>query len=123
MSFFEAINTCLIKKYFTFSGRATRSEFWWFYLFTSLVVYGSIFLGIWLYPNNPEIVFGICGVLTLLLIIPNLSVNVRRLHDVGKSGWFLLIGLIPYIGAFILLIQYLTPSVPDSNTNEQQEVQ
>lgn len=123
MSFFEAINTCLIKKYFTFSGRATRSEFWWFYLFTSLVVYGSIFLGIWLYPNNPEIVFGICGVLTLLLIIPNLSVNVRRLHDVGKSGWFLLIGLIPYIGAFILLIQYLTPSVPDSDTNEQQEVQ
>lgn len=123
MSFFEAINTCLIKKYFTFSGRATRSEFWWFHLFTSLVVYGSIFLGIWLYPNNPEIVFGICGVLTLLLIIPNLSVNVRRLHDVGNSGWFLLIGLIPYIGAFILLAQYLAPSVPDSDTNEQQEVQ
>lgn len=123
MSFFEAINTCLIKKYCTFSGRATRSEFWWFDLFTSLLIYGSFFLGIWVYPNNPEIVFGISGVVMLFLIIPNLSVTVRRLHDVGKSGWYLLMGLIPYVGAIILLIQYITPSVLDSDTNEQQEVQ
>lgn len=123
MSFFEAINTCLIKKYCTFSGRATRSEFWWFHLFTSLLIYGSFFLGIWVYPNNPEIVFGISGVVMLFLIIPNLSVTVRRLHDVGKSGWYLLMGLIPYVGAIILLIQYITPSVLDSDTNEQQEVQ
>ena len=113
MSFFEAVKTCLVEKYFTFSGRATRSEFWWFHLFTSLLIYGSVFLGIWMYPNNPEIVFGICGVVMLLLIIPNLSVTVRRLHDVGKSGWFFLICLIPYIGAFILLIKYLTPSIPE----------
>lgn len=123
MSFFEAINTCLIKKYCTFSGRATRSEFWWFHLFTSLLIYGSFFLGIWVYPKNPEIVFGISGVVMLFLIIPNLSVTVRRLHDVGKSGWYLLMGLIPYVGAIILLIQYITPSVLDSDTNEQQEVQ
>lgn len=123
MSFVEAIKTCLVEKYCTFSGRATRSEFWWFHLFTSLLIYGSIFLGIWMYPNNPEIVFGISGVVMLFLIIPNLSVTVRRLHDVGKSGWYLLMGLIPYIGAIILLIQYITPSVPDSDTNEQQEVQ
>ena len=123
MSFFEAINTCLIKKYCTFSGRATRSEFWWFHLFTSLLIYGSFFLVIWVYPNNPEIVFGISGVVMLFLIIPNLSVTVRRLHDVGKSGWYLLMGLIPYVGAIILLIQYITPSVLDSDTNEQQEVQ
>lgn len=119
MSFFEAVKTCLVEKYFTFSGRATRSEFWWFHLFTSLLIYGSVFLGIWMYPNNPEIVFGICGVVMLLLIIPNLSVTVRRLHDVGKSGWFFLICLIPYIGAFILLIKHLTPSIPESlDTNE-----
>ena len=124
MSFFESISTCLVKKYFTFSGRATRSEFWWFYLFTILVIYGSFFLCIWIYPNNPEIVFSVCGVLMLLLFIPNLAVSVRRLHDVGISGWGLLIGLIPIVGPFMLLTQYLSPSIPESSDeNEQQTTQ
>lgn len=121
MSFIEAVKTCLVEKYCTFSGRATRSEFWWFHLFTSLLIFGSFFLGIWMYPNNPEIVFGISGVVMLFLIIPNLSVNVRRLHDVGKSGWYLFMGLIPYVGAIILLIEYLTPSKP--NSTEEGEVE
>ena len=124
MSFFESISTCLVKKYFTFSGRATRSEFWWFHLFTILVIYGSFFLCIWIYPNNPEIVFSVYGVLMLLLFIPKLAVSVRRLHDVGISGWGLLIGLIPIVGPFMLLTQYLSPSIPESsNKNEQQTTQ
>lgn len=124
MSFFESISTCLVKKYFTFSGRATRSEFWWFHLFTILVIYGSFFLCIWIYPNNPEIVFSVYGVLMLLLFIPKLAVSVRRLHDVGISGWGLLIGLIPIVGLFMLLTQYLSPSIPESSDeNEQQTTQ
>ena len=124
MSFFEAINTCLVKKYFTFSGRATRSEFWWFKLFTFLVLYGSIFLGVLIYPNNPEVIGTTYAILTILLIIPRLSVAIRRLHDAETSGWFIFFCLIPVIGPFILLSQYLSPSVPETtDENDQQVVQ
>jgi uncharacterized membrane protein YhaH (DUF805 family) len=116
MSFFEAINTCLVKKYFTFSGRATRSEFWWFQLFITLVYFISISVGFF-FMENLNIEEGmpiIFGTTVALLVIPTLAVQVRRLHDVGRSGWFLLISLIPYIGGFVLFIQYLLPSVPES---------
>ncbi len=112
MSFVEAVKTCLVEKYCTFSGRATRSEFWWFQLFTFLAMFISVGISALLMESlDSEGGMVICIATYILLLIPNFSVIVRRLHDVGKSGWFLLIGLIPYIGAFILLIKYLTPSV------------
>lgn len=83
MEFIPAVKTAL-NKFATFSGRASRSEYWWFYLFTYLVsLTGSILTGI--LP-----LFGIFfGIGILALIIPTLSVTVRRLHDTGKSGWWI----------------------------------
>ena len=105
MSFFESISTCLIKKYFDFSGRATCSEFWWFYLFRILFFIGSSFL-VMIVVNvlDSEFVIYLWFLLQVFLIIPCLSACVRRLHDAGYSGWSFLLGFIPVVGPFILLV-------------------
>ena len=86
MDFGSAISICF-KKYFDFSGRASRSEFWYFVLFVTLLLFGAgILLGIFM-PNNQSL----DGVVTLFiylpLIIPFIAVTARRLHDFGMSGW------------------------------------
>ena len=98
VSFGEAIKL-FFKNYTNFAGKESRSEFWWAFLFTFIVstVLGAI----------SATIAGICG---LALLIPELAISVRRLHDVGKSGWFLLIGLIPLVGGIILLVQMLKDS-------------
>lgn len=74
------------KKYATFSGRARRSEYWYFFLFNSLISIGLIFL---VYVDE---VLSFANILySLIAFIPGLAVSVRRMHDVGKSGWFILI--------------------------------
>lgn len=98
VSFGEAIKTCF-SKYATFSGRASRSEFWYFFLFSFIL--GCI-----------PIVNFIAG---LVLLLPSLAVAVRRLHDTGKSGWWYLICLIPFIGGLVLLIFYCQEGQPDAN--------
>ena len=74
-----------LKKYADFSGRATRSEFWWFQLFHQICFHGSQWVGQTLEMGNI-----IAGVVNLILILPLLSVQVRRLHDIGWSGWWVL---------------------------------
>lgn len=116
MTLTQAIKTCLTTKYADFKGRATRSEFWWFILFS----YGTIFALMFLYVGANElhtgmdvlgnVLFALIMVVMLALMLPILSVMVRRLHDVGKSGWFLLINLIPWIGGLILVVYLLLPS-------------
>ncbi len=106
VSFGESIKICF-SKYATFSGRARRSEYWYFVLFNFIV--GLIlsvipFLG-W--------ILGI--IYSLATIIPSLAVNVRRLHDIGKSGWFLLLFLIPIIGAIVIFIFTLFDSEKEEN--------
>jgi uncharacterized membrane protein YhaH (DUF805 family) len=102
MTFGESIKTCF-KQYATFSGRASRSELWWFLLFTLLVSAGA---GI--------IAEAIGALVYLALLLPNLAVQVRRLHDVDKSGWWLLIMFIPLIG-LILLYWFVLPSTEGAN--------
>lgn len=87
-SFPEAIRVCL-SKYLTFRGRASRSEYWWFYLFTMLA--GNILplIGVMLGVVLGPVVAILLGILYLALMPPLLSVNVRRLHDVGRSGWWI----------------------------------
>ncbi len=92
MTFGESISTCF-KKYATFDGRATRSEYWWFFLFTFLV---SVALSI-----ASE---ALSGIFSLGVLLPSLAVGVRRLHDIDKSGWFLLLWFIPVIGWIILIV-------------------
>lgn len=121
MSFGQAVSTCLIKKYATFKGRARRSEYWWFGLFRFIifVVVGSPCL---LAAQHDGVVGGFCGFLLILIIlallVPAISVSVRRLHDTGRSGWCFLIGLIPYVGiitGIILLVWYCLDSERGEN--------
>lgn len=98
-----------LKQYFDFSGRARRKEYWLFCLFN--IIFAIILeiidtvTGLTFSVNIFEL--GILGTsYALLLLIPGLAVCVRRLHDIGKSGWFYLIGLIPLVGAIIVLIWF-----------------
>lgn len=103
MGFTTAVKTCLLGKYVTFSGRATRSEFWFFQLFILLASLMTFILDEALSGGKTPVLQTIFG---LAVLIPNLAVGVRRMHDTGRSGWWLLVGLIPLIGG-ILLIAYL----------------
>lgn len=107
----------VLKKYVVFSGRARRKEYWMFYLINILI---SLLLGV-----VAGIIAGASGrdgpadlilwVYTLAILLPSLGVTVRRLHDTGRSGWWLLIGLIPVIGAIVLLVFTLLDGQPGQN--------
>ena len=99
MSFGESVTTCL-KKYFVFDGRSSRSEYWWF----QLIVTPSYFISTFIENEVSYIFLGI----TLFTLIPAISAGVRRLHDTNRSGFFLLISFIPFIGGLILLF-FLIP--------------
>ena len=99
MLFSESVSVC-IKKYFVFRGRASRSEYWWFQLIvTPSYLISEVF--------NNDIAYLFLGI-TFFTLIPAISAGVRRLHDTNKSGFFLLFGLIPFIGGIILLF-FLIP--------------
>ena len=85
MNFKEAVTTCLREKFATFSGRASRSEFWFFYLFV-IIVYAILFI---LIATISFKFLWALGIFILGMIIPALAVTFRRLHDINKSGWFL----------------------------------
>tara|TARA_B100000945_G_scaffold72899_1_gene55701 strand:+ start:5943 stop:6413 length:471 start_codon:yes stop_codon:yes gene_type:complete len=94
MGFMDAIKTCITEKYVDFSGRASRSEFWWFQLFMFLLQMGLFVLQMAALFSFPEIftaIYWVTIVVSLGLFLPSLSVGVRRLHDIGKSGWYLLL--------------------------------
>lgn len=101
MSFGEAISTCLIKKYATFTGRARRSEYWYFSLFAGIIVGGLVVLN---FATGNSLISVLLLVVELVLALPSAAVTVRRLHDSGKTGWYIFIGLIPFIGPIALLI-------------------
>lgn len=95
MNFAQAISS-VFKQYIVFSGRACRSEYWWFILFAVIVVVILPFISRFLW-----------GIFILALIVPSLSVFVRRLHDTGKSAWWLLLQFVPF-GGFVLLVFAVT---------------
>jgi len=100
MDFKQAVLRCLRDKYADFNGRASRPEFWWFVLATVIV---SLVLNI--------LHLSIIGLLVnLALIVPSFAVGARRLHDIGKSGWFQLVWLIPFIGWILLIYWLVQPS-------------
>ncbi len=87
-----------LKKYAVFSGRARRKEYWMYTLF--VCIFYVVFLGIGLAVDHPLI-----GVLFYLaILVPSLAVTVRRLHDTGRTGWWVLIGLVPLVGAIVMLV-------------------
>lgn len=95
------------KKYAVFKGRSTRSEYWYF-TFISLIIYGLFYLYDIAMMYGNDINFPIFSQMyNLMVVIPSLALGVRRLHDVGKSGWWIWIVLIPLVG-FIFLIYFIT---------------
>jgi len=106
----------VLKKFAKFSGRSRMSEFWIFTLINFVFMIFALILdnliGIFLKP----IPFGACFIIyTLLVFLPVLALFVRRMHDVGKSGWFVLLSLIPLIGTVWLLAVCITEGTPGDN--------
>ncbi|WP_066702460.1 DUF805 domain-containing protein [Celeribacter ethanolicus] len=93
---------------FNFSGRASRSEFWWFAAYYALV---TLLLALDLAKGGTLLIW-----FWLLNIIPNLSMTIRRLHDIGRSGLWFFISFAPIVGPIILLIFYVLPSEPHRNS-------
>ncbi len=95
-TFIEAVKVCLTK-YIDGTGRASRSEYWYFALFAFVV----------------DILTG--GIAVILLLIPSITVAVRRLHDIGKSAWALLWALVPLVGLIVLIVYAVRPGEPHTN--------
>jgi uncharacterized membrane protein YhaH (DUF805 family) len=106
----------VLKQYADFSGRARRQEYWMFALFNMIFGFIAIILDNVLGIAMEGVGYGPIYILYVLAVfIPGLAVAVRRLHDVGKSGWMLLIVLIPLVGAIWLLVLLFTDSQKESN--------
>jgi len=103
MNFGQAISTCL-SNYATFSGRASRSEFWWFFLFQILVSIAA---------SMVSEKFG--SLINLGLLLPALAVGARRLHDIGRSGWWQLL-MISGIGFFVLIYWWVQPTADGASS-------
>ena len=100
----------VLKKYAVFSGRARRKEYWMFFLFN--IIIELVLGGIEGLAGGSGVLVGIYG---LAVLIPGIAVAVRRLHDTDRSGWWLLIGLLPLIGAIVLLVFMVQDSQPGAN--------
>ena len=100
---------CLKLHYADFKGRARRSEYWYFVLFNAIIgfVLGLVF-------GLIKLQF-VANIYSLAVLIPSLAVGARRLHDIGKSGWFLLVSLIPLVGFIWLIVLYCQDSQPGEN--------
>jgi uncharacterized membrane protein YhaH (DUF805 family) len=124
MSFTESIKTCF-SQYVTFSGRARRPEFWWFALFALVGSIIMTIIDIKLFGTTVTEPGAISGqtsfapfswVFMLAIMLPYISVAVRRLHDIGRSGWWYWIALIPLVGFILLIVWFARKG--DSGPNQ-----
>lgn len=111
MSFTKSISTCF-RKYASFKGRATRSEYWWFWAFYVVLYSIPALLSAFFMAEYESELAGICSTITTIvalgLFLPLLAVQVRRNHDAGKSGWFVLVPV------YNLILMFM-PSEPNEN--------
>ncbi|MCH4551409.1 DUF805 domain-containing protein [Aestuariibaculum lutulentum] len=102
--------------YANFDGRARRKEYWMFTLINSLILFGLIAISVAISVTSDALGFlSLYFIYILAMIIPSLAVSVRRLHDIGKSGWYYLVAFIPFIGTFWLLFLLITEGEKGSN--------
>lgn len=113
MTFSESISTCM-GKFATFSGRASRSEYWWFYLFTLLLSWGASLVGATIIPGEAGGFLSI--IVNLVLLIPALAAGTRRLHDTGRSGWWQLL-YFTVIGGILIIVWQATEGTKESNAH------
>ena len=112
MSFADAVKTCLTK-YADFNGRASRPEYWWFLLAVVASYLVAFMIGL---ASGAEDAATLLVIVILLgSVLPFLAAAIRRLHDTGKSGWWYLIGMIPYVGGMVLLVMLGQEGDPGSN--------
>ena len=104
-----------LKKYAVFGGRSRRKEYWYFVLFNIIVgvVLAAIDALLGTFSSSSNIGL-LSGIYSLAVLIPTLAVTVRRLHDIDRTGWWILIGLVPLIGGIVLLVFALLGSTPGS---------
>lgn len=123
LSFGEAVSNCF-NKYATFTGRARRSEYWWFGLLAMLIVFAmeftlfAAFAAMGSDSTAATVLMVACGFFTLAylaIILPSLAVFFRRLHDTGHSGWYWFLSFIPIVGSIILLVWCCQDSDPRPN--------
>ena len=111
VTFKEAVERALKLNYCNFSGRASRSEFWWFALFTFIL--SAVISIVFCWSQNAMNI--VTGLVNLALLLPSLGLAVRRLHDIGKSGWWIFISLIPIVGWILLIVWYCKDSQMETN--------
>lgn len=123
MTFTEAVQTCFLR-YADFTGRARRSEYWWWALFVFLVDlvvnaiggFQPILIILGRGQSGESTLWSVlAGIVSLALLLPGLAVFVRRLHDTGRSGWWWLIALVPLVGAIILIVFLVQEGNPAHN--------
>lgn len=114
MGFTEAVQTCL-RKYATFSGRAVRSEYWYFVLFTILASIALSIMDTLAFGFDQDGSGPLGSLFSLAMLIPGISVTVRRLHDLDRTGWWWWLWLLPIIGWIILLIWHCSKGTPGAN--------
>ena len=106
----------VLQNYANFSGRARRKEFWFFVLFNAIFTFAAAVIDNVLGITFDELAYGpIYCLYGLAMFIPGIAVSVRRLHDIGKSGWYFLLSFIPCVGGIILLVFDLTAGDPYEN--------
>ncbi|WP_297070652.1 DUF805 domain-containing protein [uncultured Duncaniella sp.] len=111
LNFGEAVQRAVTVNYCNFQGRASRSEYWWFALFCFIV--GAVISALFFWSETIETI--VSGIFSLALLLPSLGLAVRRLHDTGRSGWWIFINLIPFLGTLVYLYFVVQPSQPVPN--------
>ena len=106
MNIQTAVKTCF-SKYATFSGRASRSEYWFFYLFTIIASVVTWVIDTMLLGYSSEDTGAISLIFQIIIILPSIAVGARRLHDIGKSGWWQLL-ILTIIGIILLIVWFAT---------------
>ena len=106
MNIQTAVKTCF-SKYATFSGRASRSEYWFFYLFTIIASIVTWVIDTMLLGYSSEDTGAISLIFQIIIILPSIAVGARRLHDIGKSGWWQLL-ILTIIGIILLIVWFAT---------------
>ncbi len=105
-----------LKKYTVFTGRARRKEYWFFVLFNIIVSAALSVVDYFTGTYSASYGTGLLGGLyALAVLLPAIAVTIRRLHDTGRSGWWILIALIPVIGGIVLLVFMVLDSQPGDN--------
>jgi uncharacterized membrane protein YhaH (DUF805 family) len=111
MGFTEAVRSVIVERYADFQGRAPRSELWWFVVF-----YLALSLAVGAVGALSDTLGGILNLLvTIGLFVPIIAVQIRRLHDTDRTGWWVLIGLIPLIGTIVLIVFFVQRGTDGDN--------